>query len=179
MTVNEIVTICVSITSLAVAVGSLAVAIVALRRSSRGVDVSNGISSEQLKLSHANVELSLRKQVQEASVAMGEFAEQHADFLASDPKKLNAEDKKRRERLKAQFATLKEAYLNALENACRLLIEGKTDPNGFENAFRVEIRKVVTSQEHATFFGPGSTYFAIMKVYNDWENPHAKRKTEP
>lgn len=64
-----------------------------------------------------------------------------------------------------------ELNLNAYEEACAKYIDGKMDKERFKKNYHVSIRRLVESNEYSSYFNPTtSSYKAILKVYNEWNN---------
>lgn len=164
MTIYEIISTGISLLS-------LVVAFVALQRSSRDSARTVEIDGEQLKLTHGQLEIDLRKMITEARHRTEDFFSKNADFLALPAADLGAEDKSRRERLLVTTHSMVEGYLSALDSACGKYIDGKIDKTRFKKDYQREIRQVVQNKDHEEYFKTGHAYNALMRVYDEWENP--------
>lgn len=164
MTANEIITIVISL-------GSLVVAGIALSQSSRASSTANAIAAENLKLMHAQVEIDLRNQINESRRNVEEFYRANDDFLARDVASLTEDERKKRERLKTAAGSLIEGYVSALDAACQKYIDGKIDKIRFKKGYQREVRQAVQDDSHRDFFKVGHGYNALIRVYEEWENP--------
>lgn len=159
------------IVSNAIAALALIVSIVALVKSSSASTAANDIAKENLKLTHAQVEIDLRTQVTESRRNVEDFFERHGDFLAANPDTLDEQDKDRRKRLSIAGNSAVEGYLSALDGACQKYIDGKIDKVRFQKDYQREIRQAIEDEAHRDFFHVGHGFHALMRVYEEWENP--------
>jgi hypothetical protein len=164
MTDNEVITLALSATSLGVSV-------IAILKSSSASSAANTIAAENLKLMHAQVEIDLRNQINESRRSVEEFYESNGDFLARAIGSLTEEEQRKRERLKSSAASLIEGYVSALDTACQKYIDGKIDKIRFKKGYQREVRQAVQDESHKDFFRVGHGYHALIRVYDEWENP--------
>jgi hypothetical protein len=166
-------TIIIAAVALVVSIAALIVSIVAVRRLSRENREANTLRSEHLKLQHTMAEVALRNQIVEARRELAEFFSEHQDFLRrmKDAPNLSAEDKGRRAALVAASDELIERSLNALDAACQSYLDDKIDKIRFKKAYQRDIRQAVQNEVHRQSFQPGHAYNALMRVYEEWENP--------
>ena len=161
----------IAIVAVCVAGGSFLLAILALVLSALASSKANTISGEQLKLSHAQVEINVRNQIIDSRRYTEQFYQDNADFLAKDPKKLTDDEKKKRERLAVAANSAIEGYISALDDACQKHLDGKLDKVRFRKGYQREIRQAVQNEAHEDFFKTGHAFHALIKVYEEWENP--------
>jgi hypothetical protein len=64
-----------------------------------------------------------------------------------------------------------EGYINALDAACQFYIDGKIDKVRFKKAYQAEIRDAVREPSHEEYFRTGHRFHALMKLFEEWENP--------
>lgn len=150
------------IASLVVAAIAIVVSVVALHKSST-------LSEKTLKLSHGMTELEVtnmitgtRRRVEDITILMLP--------LVTKENRSSAEDKQL-EGYKRVLKAAMESNVNAYEAACAKFLDGKIDKVRFRKTYQTEIRKLVQDQNHKQFFDPvTSSYKAILKVYDEWEN---------
>lgn len=165
MSTNEIVTLVISVCALILSA-------VAVYKSSKQGDRSNDIGTQSLALSHATIELELRNHVNNAQLRVQDFTAEHAEFLGRDKATLSGPEKKRRETLEKIGESNLEGYLNALDETCQKYLDSKVDRARFKKSFQRDIRQAVHDEVHKDYLmAPGHAFTALMKVYEEWENP--------
>ena len=161
--------------SIGIAAASFVVALVAMVKSSSASAQANKLAEEHLKLVHAQVEIEMRNQIIDSQHHVENFYRDHQDFLAKDKATLSAEEKGKRERLVITANSAIEGYLNALDTACQKSLDGKIDRTRFKKSYQREIRQAVQADAHRDFFKTGHAFNALMRVYDDWENPEKSK----
>lgn len=159
------------ILSTVLALISLVIAVIALAMSASASSAANAIAKENLSLVHGQLEIELRNQITDSRRYVEDFFKEHMDFLAKSVSALTEDEKKKRERLKTSANSAIEGYLSALDGACQKYIDSKIDKVRFKKAYQREIRQAVQDEGHKEFFPPGHAHNALMRVYEEWENP--------
>lgn len=150
------------IASLVVAVIAIIVSVIALQKSS-------AVSQETLKLSHGMTELEVtnmitgtRRRVEDITILMLPLV---TKMSRSD------EESKQLEGYKRVLKAAMESNVNAYEAACAKYLDGKIDKVRFRKSYKIEVRNLVQDPNHREFFDAiTSSYKAILKVYDEWEN---------
>lgn len=136
--------------------------------------VSIKTAKKNKELSRQAIELS----EQYNKYVSGQLEIQLRDYIRSTKKdvvaaslQLNPTDSDESKKYLLQGAkTAIEENLNAYEEACAKYNDGKIDKERFKKMYFTEIRNLVKSNSYASYFGAGSEYTAILKVYNEWNN---------
>lgn len=140
MTINEIITITISIFSLLISIATFIV---------------TKINTSRLeKIYYGQIELSIRDQI---SSAKNRVASTIQDTNQNSPKNQLV-----------KFSI--EELLNSYEEACAKYIDEKIDKKRFKKTYIDEIKNIVESEDFNEYFHFGSKYDAIKKVYNEWFN---------
>ena len=165
MTAHEIFTTGISVLS-------LVVSFFALQRSSRDSAKSNEISGHSLRTAHGQIEIDLRKMINDSKHRVEDLFSKNGDFLALPKDSLSPEESARRERIVTQVKSAIEGYLSALDSACgKYLDRDKIDNTRFKKDYKREVRQAVQDKAHKEFLEIGHAYNALTKVYEEWENP--------
>lgn len=157
--------------TLAISSASLLVSIFALIRSSSHAAKANALSGENLKLSHASVEIGLQKTIEDAKKRVADFFIKHGALLSKKESELSSDEKAERQRVVQASEQAIEGYLTVLDAACRKYREGKIDKAWFQKEFKREVRQAVQDEAHEDYFKTGHAFNALIKVYEEWENP--------
>lgn len=135
--------------------------------------LGNDISAKQLKLDHAQLEITLQSTIVSSRNRVEDFFGTHAPELSELKAKAKPTkaDTARLEQLRLQSNAAIEGYLNSLDGACQKYNDGKVDKVRFKKAYQREIRQAVQNEVHRDFFHTGHAFHALMRVYEEWENP--------
>jgi len=117
------------------------------------------------RIAQGNTELVLRQQIRESKRDCDNVIMRLTEYKDGDTKKdLTAHTK--------AFNSALERNVNTYEQACALYLDNKVDKSRFCKDFKSEIKNLVEDEAlRDKFFQPhSSTYRAILKVYDEWEN---------
>ena len=133
---------------------------------------ANKISNEQLKINNAIIETEIRKSIEETNARVNDIALEIVPLSAKiECNEATNVEKKTHEMYQANFKASIQAMLNMYDDACTKYIDNKIDRERFKRNFIVEIRNLIERNSLKEYFDPiTSTYKAILKVYNEWEN---------
>lgn len=146
MTPYEIIAIIIS------ALGII-ISIISICRASKAHKISQG----QIELSIHQLINQTKKDVMDVSITIAE--------------KCSDNDFNMKEILKKAFNTANERNLNAYEEACAKYLDNKVDKERFKKNYHIEIRRLVEdSNNKEKFNATTSSYKAILKVYNEWND---------
>lgn len=151
MTLAEIFTI-------AIAIGALVVSIVSLVK-------TNDNAAQNIRLSNGNLEIQVREMISEARRHLSSCIHDKAMIEINPELQKNEELQKKIEQL---ISAAFQDYVNAYEEACMKYIDNKIDRERFKKTYITEITNLV--RKHESMFGTASTYTAIKKVYDEWNN---------
>lgn len=85
--------------------------------------------------------------------------------------KKNNENQELTENVQAIYESAKQDYLNSYEEACSKYLDNKVDKTRFKKTYSIEIRNIVEKEPFKPVFDSfSSTYTAIKKVYEEWNN---------
>lgn len=140
MTLNEKITVFISILSLLISIISLVLSRISMTRNE--------------KIYYGQAELSIRDSITSAKnrVATAIQDDSHNPYKDQIVK----------------FAI--EEFLNSYEEACAKYIDKKIDKKRFKKTYSDEIKNLVESEDLKKHFQFGSKYDAIKTVYNEWFN---------
>ncbi|MFQ5962686.1 MAG: hypothetical protein ACE5KZ_00195 [Candidatus Scalinduaceae bacterium] len=151
---------------------SLVVSTIALIFSIISNAKSNRLKHENVRLANAMVETDIRATIGNETARVNEVA-MKLNTLIAKQKTEEIKDHERHElkSLKKNLTAAIQGMLNAYEEACSKYLDGKIDKERFRRTYHVEIRNLLEAQDLKLFFAPHtSSYRAIIKVYNEWEN---------
>ena len=134
------------------AVFSIILSLIALKKSNEASRVANG-----------DLEIQVRNMLREAK----KFE------IDVSCEILSATNRNQKKVLEKKSAVAHEELLNAYEEACSKYLDNKIDKKRFRKSYCVEIRNIVQKGEafKDKIDSISSPYYAIKKVYDEWENP--------
>ncbi|MEZ8577979.1 hypothetical protein AB6C82_24520 [Vibrio splendidus] len=163
----DIAAVSIAFISLIVSIG----AIIFARKSSKA---ANNIAKENLTLQHGMVELEMRTSIENAKSKISDITMIMAPLVAKEKENadsMTGEEKETLNIYQKSFDSAVQTLMNTYDDACAKYIDGKVDKERFVKNYRVEIRRLLESEELKKYFDPlTSSYKPILKVYGEWEN---------
>lgn len=123
---------------------------------------ANKLAAENTRLSNGNLEIQLRGMISGANKLLCSVL-QYCGTLE------DGADKKK-EYADVLMNISQQEILNAYEEACMKYLDEKIDKARFKKTYIKEIRQLVESESNKDKFGTSSSYTAIKKVYDEWNN---------
>lgn len=129
------------------------------------------------KLVMGSLEIQLNQSISESKINVQnillEMVELSAkiDYLKEEKKEIDALTKFQMKEYGNILKMAMENQLNSYEVACAKYLDNKIDKDRFKKIYHLEIRKIVESKSHKDKFdATTSSYKAILKVYDEWNN---------
>jgi hypothetical protein len=120
-------------------------------------------------VAHGMIELEVSGMISKSQERVEDLSIQMNPLLSVAEK--SEEQKKQLEVLVRVFKSAVENNINAYEQACAKYLDGKIDRKRFKKTYQRSLRQIVQNPQHESHFKePTSTYYAILKVYKEWEN---------
>lgn len=164
----------VDIVSASIALVSLLVSIGAVVFARKSSQAANKIAEENLTLQHGMVELEMRQSIENAKSKISDISMIMAPLIAKEKANadsMEAEEKETLALYQKNFDSAVQTLMNTYDDACSKYIDGKVDKDRFVKNYRIEIRRLLESDDLKKYFDPlTSSYKPILKVYGEWEN---------
>lgn len=161
-----------SLIAIVISIVAIFLSVRASRKAGKIAEQGNNIQREMANLQNASVELEMRGMIEEARRQVGALVVANSELITKDDSLLRDDEKKQKRLLRQTIETAIQGHINSCEEACMKYLDGKVDKVRFKKTFQVEIRQMVENEEHRRFFDPVTSHYkAILKVYEEWENP--------
>ena len=152
---------------------SLIVALFSFGFSMKSQAKASLLANENTRLSNGMIELEVRSAIREETARVNDISIMLNPLISkSKAGTLTNEQSIELEGLSKNWKAAIQGMLNAYEEACTKYLDDKIDKVRFKKTYQVEIRNLLEANNLKKFFDSHSSrYKAIIKVYNDWENP--------
>ncbi len=158
--------------STAISLASFILSIIAFVFSSMAKKRANLLAGKNLDLQFGMIELEVRKSVENASANISSLAVQMAPLVSREKTRtITEEDSHTLAGLRKILDAYIQSMLNSYESACGKYLDGKIDKLRFRKEYKDELRNLFKNEHFKKHLAPpDSKYYAIIKVYNEWEN---------
>ena len=127
------------------------------------------LTEENTRLSNGNMEIQVREMISQARRFLASAIQ---NTIMSKINPSIADDKDLQGIVENLLRDAQQDYLNAYEEACMKYIDNKVDKDRFRKTYSEEIRNIVRDENYKKYFDDfSSTYYAIKRVYEQWNNP--------
>ena len=152
---------------------SLLVALISLGFSIKSQAIASLLARENTRLSNGMIELEVRTAIREETARVNEVSMRMTPLIAkSKTKNLTDEQNHELEALTKNWKATIQGMLNVYEEACTKYLDNKIDKVRFKKTYQIEIRNLIEAKNLKSYFDSHSSrYKAIIKVYDEWENP--------
>ena len=161
----ELAAIIIAGISLLVSIISIVYAIVAETKARTLAEINT-------KLANGSLELEIRVATDNANARVNEIdMKMHPLKAKKKHGSISPEEDEELTSLHKNMRAAIQGMLNIYDEACAKYLDGKVDKERFKRNYIFEIRNLLQSEGLKQYFDPvTSTYKAIMKVYNEWED---------
>lgn len=126
------------------------------------------LTTENTRLSNGSMEIQIREMI---SLARRHLASAIQNIVMSKINPNFANNKDMQGLVDNLLHDAQQDYLNAYEEACMKYIDNKVDKARFEKTYKKEIRNIVENETYKKYLTDfSSSYYAIKKVYDQWNN---------
>ena len=123
-----------------------------------------------LGLQYAGSELAIRQSISDARNRVDDISLKTAELIASLP------DDEKKKIISMSFESAVENNLNAYEEACMKYLDDKIDRERFQKSFQNELRRISENEQYSKYLQkPGTRFYAILAVLEEWENKERKK----
>lgn len=144
---------------------TLIVSIIAICISISANSKSKENADENTRIANGTIELQIRNMISDSRRHLTSCIHELVAL------KKNNENQELTENVQAIYESAKQDYLNSYEEACSKYLDNKVDKTRFKKTYSIEIRNIVEKEPFKSVFDSfSSTYTAIKKVYEEWNN---------
>ena len=144
---------------------TLIVSIIAICISISANSKSKENADENTRIANGKIELQIRNMISDSRRHLTSCIHELVAL------KKNNENQELTENVQAIYESAKQDYLNSYEEACSKYLDNKVDKTRFKKTYSIEIRNIVEKEPFKSVFDSfSSTYTAIKKVYEEWNN---------
>jgi len=144
---------------------TLIVSILAICISISANSKSKENADENTRIANGTIELQIRNMISDSRRHLTSCIHELVAL------KKNNENQELTENVQAIYESAKQDYLNSYEEACSKYLDNKVDKTRFKKTYSIEIRNIVEKEPFKFVFDSfSSTYTAIKKVYEEWNN---------